>query len=347
MDRPDLSNLPQSVINYIEYLESLIGQSKSTKVKNSTEVQGNESLPLYPEAPTTVQILTVSQLGFAKRTSRHYYIPQHRGGTGNPDFLIDATDEHALLCSYDKATTLLAFTNIGRVFRISVSRLEEKGLRDSGNWLWERIELDAGEKIASILPVQATGYVAMVTKTGRIRTLRHHLFGEHMRSSMVVFSPMEHGELIGTCWTPGDADLLVSTRNGMAIRFSEKIIPPMGDQSIKLSSGDEVIGLTSVYSDSEAFIGTADGRGALRPMEGFAPNKSLGGTGKILIKSNHVVGITTTLPDDHIFMLTHQGKVIRFPVSEIPVTDAPVQGVNCMLVRNDEVISIIKSGKIE
>jgi DNA gyrase/topoisomerase IV subunit A len=82
-------------------------------------------------------------------------------------------------------------------------------------------------------------------------------------------------------------------------------------------------------------------------MEGFAPNKSMGGTGKILIKSNHVVGITSILPDDHIFMLTHQGKVIRFQVGEIPMTDAPVQGVNCMLLRNDEVISIIKSGHTE
>jgi DNA gyrase subunit A len=348
MDRPDLSNLPHTVINYIEYLESLIGQNKSTKIKNITESQSNETIPINPEAPTTVQILTVSRLGFAKRTTRHHYLPQHRGGTGNPDFQIDSVDEYALLCSFDKATTtLLAFTNMGRVFRISVSRFEEKGIRDSGDWLWERIELDPGEKIAAILPVQATGFVAMVTRTGRIRTLRHHLFGEHMRSSMVVFSPMEHGELIAACWTPGDADLLVSTRNGMAIRFSEKIIPKMGDQSIKLSAGDEVIGLTSVYPDGEVFIGTADGRGALRTMEGFAPNKSMGGTGKILIKSNHVVGITSILPDDHIFMLTHQGKVIRFQVGEIPMTDAPVQGVNCMLLRNDEVISIIKSGHTE
>jgi DNA gyrase subunit A len=225
--------------------------------------------------------------------------------------------------------------------------LEDKGLRDSGDWLWDRIELDTGEKIAAILPVQATGFVAMVTRAGRIRTLRHHLFGEHMRAGMVVFSSLEHGELIGACWTPGDADLLVSTRNGMAIRFNEKIIPPMGDQAIKLSEGDEVIGVTSVYVDSEVFIITADGRGALRTMEGFASNKSMGGTGKILIKSDHVVGIASALPDDHIFLLTHQGKIIRFPINEVPLTDAPVQGVNCMILRNDEVISVIKSGRAE
>jgi len=82
-------------------------------------------------------------------------------------------------------------------------------------------------------------------------------------------------------------------------------------------------------------------------MEGFAPNKSMGGTGKILIKSDHVVGITSALPDDHIFLLTRQGKIIRFPINEVPITDAPVQGVNCMILRNDEVISVIKSGRTE
>ncbi len=347
MERPNLTNIPKPVVDYIEYLETLIGQIKSTKTTITTADSLNfDALPLKPESPTTIQIISVSRLGFAKRTARHHYLPQHRGGTGNPDFQVDSVDAHAFLAVTNNSATVLALTNKGRVFRIPFSRLEEKGLREPGSWLWERIELDNDEQVACLLPVQATGFIVMVTRYGRIRVLRHHLFGEHMRPGMGVFSTQEHGELATACWTPGDADILVSTRNGMAIRFNEKIIPPPGDQAIRLSDGDEISGLAPVYSESDVFIATADGRGALRKMSGFAPNKSMGGSGKILIKSNHVIGIASIRPDDHIFLLTQQGKVIRFPVDEVPLTDAPVQGVNCMTLRGDEVISMINSGLI-
>jgi DNA gyrase subunit A len=347
MERPDLTQTPQSVIEYIEYLEEIVRQTKSSKATATSEEIAADATPITQEPPTSIQILTASSFGYAKRTARHHYIPQHRGGTGNADMLIENDDKHAFLSSLDDATTMIAFSNFGRVFRIPVSRFEAKGLREPGDWLWDRIErTNPSEKITAVLPVQATGFVAMVTRTGRIRALRHHLFGDHMRHGMSVFSPMEHGELISACWTKGAADILIATRNGMAIRFSEKIISSAGDQSIKLMGQDEVIGIAPINSDSEVFVATGDGKGTLRKMTGFAPNKSAGGSGKILIKSNSVVGIVAVNPDDHIFLLTLQGKIIRFPVNEVPPTDAPVQGVNCMTLRNDFVISVIKSGQL-
>jgi DNA gyrase subunit A len=345
MERPDLSQTPQSVVEYIEYLEDIIRQTKFAKTIATSEEVPADATPITQEPPTSIQILTASTFGYAKRTARHHYIPQHRGGTGNADMLVEHDDKHAFLSSLDEATTIIAFSNYGRVFRIPITRLGEKGIREPGDWLWDRIErTDAGEKISAVLPVRATGFVVMVTRTGRIRALRHHLFGDHMRYGMSVFSPLEHGELISACWTMGNADILVATRNGMAIRLNEKVIPSAGDQSIKLVGQDEVVGIAPVTSDSEIFVATGDGRGALRKMAGFAPNKSTGGSGKILIKSNSVVGIVAVNPDDHVFLLTQQGKIIRFPVNEVPPTDAPVQGVNCMTLRNDFVISVIKSG---
>lgn len=345
MERPDLSNIPQSVLEYIEFLESNIGQIKSINRDRAEASQSSDSTPLNPEPPTSAQILTLSKLGFAKRTFRHLYLPQHRGGTGNLDLEVDNVDEHLLAADLDKATTLLVFSNQGRVFRIPLTRIPEKALREQGEWIWERIELNTGEKAAAVLSLQAAGFVTMITRHGRIRSLRHHLFGEHMRPGMSVFSPQEHGDLVAACWTPGDADILVSTRQGMGIRFSEKSIPPLGDQAIKLAEGDEIASLAPVYDQTEVFIASADGRGATRAMNGFAPNKKMGGSGKILMKSNAVVGVVPVRPDDHIFELTRQGKIIRFPAHEVPVTEAPVQGVNCILLRGDEVISVIKSGR--
>lgn len=346
MQRPDLQNIPNEVIEYIEYLESLVPQKKSANVRQPIETPP-VVIPLAEEAPSASQIINISNLGFAKRTPRHLYIPQHRGGTGNPDLQIEQDDTQKLLSVTNDGDTLLLFTNLGRVFRLPSNRLEEKSNRQPGDWVWDRIELQSSERIAAVLPVIAAGYIAMVTRTGRVRTLRHHLFGEHMRTGMSVFSPAEHGEFVSACWTNGDQDLLICTKNGTAIRFSEKLVPPMGDQAIRLSESDEVVSITAVYPESDVFTATADGRGSLRQMSGFSANKSLGGGGKMLIKSDHVISSVAVKPDDHIFLLTKLGKVIRFPAAEMPVTDAPVQGVNCITLRGDEVISMIKSGRPE
>lgn len=344
MQRPDLHNIPNEVIEYIEYLESLVLPKKSTNVRQLVETPP-VVIPLAEEEPSSSQIINISNLGFAKRTPRHLYIPQHRGGTGNPDLQIDQDDAQKLLSAINEGETLLLFTNLGRVFRLPFTRLDEKSLRQPGDWIWDRVELQPSERIAAVLPVLAAGYIAMVTRTGRVRTLRHHLFGEHMRTGMSVFSPAEHGEFINACWTNGDQDLIICTEKGMAIRFSEKLVPPMGGQAIRLSESDEVVSVTAVYPESDVITVTADGRGSLRQMSGFSSNKSLGGGGKMMIKSDHVVGALAVKPDDHIFLLTKLGKVIRFPAAEMPLTDSPVQGVNCITLRGDEVISLTKSGR--
>jgi DNA gyrase subunit A len=131
--------------------------------------------------------------------------------------------------------------------------------------------------LIAILPEQAKGYVALVTESGRVRCLRHHLFGEHMRPGTEMFKFNEVGPLASVCWTNGDADLLIITQQGMGIRFGEKSISPQGDQGIRLSQDDKVVAITPVYPDSLVFIASSDGRGTLRLMSGFAANKSAGG----------------------------------------------------------------------
>jgi DNA gyrase subunit A len=81
-------------------------------------------------------------------------------------------------------------------------------------------------------------------------------------------------------------------------------------------------------------------------MSGFAPNKTPGGSGKIAIKSNKVAGAVTIETNDDLFIISRLGKVIRFPASEVPPTEGVVQGVNCMGLRGDEVVALLRSGPI-
>ncbi|HZW03345.1 MAG TPA: DNA gyrase C-terminal beta-propeller domain-containing protein, partial [Anaerolineaceae bacterium] len=141
----------------------------------------------------------------------------------------------------------------------------------------------------------------------------------------------------------GDADLLLVSRQGMAIRFNEKIVPPQGGQGMRMADGDELIAITAVYDDSGVFLAGADGKGTIRLMSAFAPNKSMGGSGKIAIRNDHVVGATAVAPADDLFLISQLGKIIRFRADEVPSTEGAIQGVNCMGVRFDEVVAVIKS----
>jgi DNA gyrase/topoisomerase IV subunit A len=167
-----------------------------------------------------------------------------------------------------------------------------------------------------------------------------------MRPGTALFNNTEFDLLAGVCWTPGDAELFIVTEQGIGIRFAEKAISPQGDLGIRLNGEDRAIGIASIYSDSSLFILGADGRGTIRLMSGFAPNKAPGGSGKIAFKSNKVVGVTPVEPDDDLFIISRLGKMIRFPVSEVPPTEGVVQGVNCMGLRGDEVMAVLKSGPI-
>lgn len=351
MKRPDMTNVDPEIREYIESLEKLIyNQKKSHGIERAgQEILLNrdhvdEAFP--PEQESNVSIITISQHGFAKRTFRHLYSRQHRGGMGILGIDISPPDLPTLLSSAEKDQTLLFFTNFARVYRHPAHIIDHAGVFGTGNKIKERIGLVEDEIIVGVLPEQAKGYIALVSKSGRLRCLRHHLFGEHMHQGTNFYNYNNFGELAAVCWTPGDADIFIATEKGIGIRFPEKTLPPQGDQGIRLIDGDKVIGVTSVYQNSEVLLIGADGRGAQRTMSGFAPNKSPGGSGKIAIRSNKVVSIAATKQNDDLFILSRLGKIIRFPSREVPASEGVVQGVNCMSLRGDEAVAMINNGPI-
>lgn len=349
MQRPDLNGVDPTIVLYIEYLENQIKtpgartRSVSSSVEERVDLIAAEAI-LPAEPPTTLNIITASRLGIAKRTHRHWYNRQHRGGMGIFDLELDDGDWPVSLTSVDDLENLLLFTNRARVFRFALNRVVETPVRGKGESLFDRLPLEEGERLVTILPERSSGYVALVSAAGRLRSLRHHLFGEHMKPGASMVSYQEFGELAGACWTPGDGDLLTVTRHGMAIRFSEKLLPPQGDWAIRLANEDQVVSVTAVYDDSDIFVLGADGKGTLRSMTGFAANKSMGGSGKQLIKNAHVVKAGAINLNDDLFLISRLGKIIRFRCDEIPLTDGVIQGVICMTLRGDEVMTFVNSG---
>lgn len=352
MQRPDLTHIDPEVIAYIEFLEKKAGLRgpKAAQADGSSQAmdlspeRANEALPAEHE--TGINIIIASREGAAKRTNRHLFTRQHRGGMGVFGMDIDQPDYPVVLTHAEENQTLLFFTNRGRVFRYPVSNISATAVFDKGRLVTERFGLEAEETLVAILPEQAKGYVALASESGRVRCLRHHLFGEHMRQGTELYRFGEFGPLASVCWTPGDAELFLLTQNGMGIRFAEKSLPPQGDQGIRLTGEDRLVAVASVYPDSGVFLLSADGRGTIRQMEGFAANKSAGGSGKIAFKTNKAVGAVTVKTNDDLFIISQLGKMIRFPADEVPQTEGVVQGVNCMSLRGDEPVALLNSGPI-
>ena len=213
---------------------------------------------------------------------------------------------------------------------------DQKALRPLSACHWKKTK-----SIVAVLPEQARGYIAFLSQSGKVRCLRHHLFGEHLRPGTPVYNYGEFGPLAAACWTSGDSDLFVISRTGMGIRFSEKAISPQGELGMRLSADDSAVGIASVNQESEVLILAADGKGTIRQMKGFAPNKSPGGSGKIGMKSNAIIGAAAVQPEDDIFIISRQSKIIRFRADEIPSTDGVVQGVNCMALRLDDITTFL------
>lgn len=345
-ERPDLSHVQPEVIAYIEYLEKELKRAQRSKPSPKAAEGELPALPSEPSAltfsepPTTINILTLTAQGTLKRSPRHLYQRQRRGGMGIFDLDTPESDPPVALTVADEAQSLLLFTDQARAFRFPVSQLTSEPVRSKGSSLALRLGLLPDERVIAALADMAKGAVAMVSERGMVRYLRHHIFGEYMKPGTAMFNPKQFGKLTAICRTPGDADLFIATRHGKAIRFSEKLIPPAGGPGIRLEEGDTAIAIASVDDESGVFLVDEEGDGTIRLMSAFNPNKSAGGGGKIAMNTDRLVSAVTVKEGEDIFIISRLSKIIRILPEEVPAKEGVVQGVHCMMLRSDQVVGV-------
>jgi len=344
MQRPDLSKVDPAVRAYIEYLEAELNRGH-TRPRDGRVVEREEPAEHLQEAipaepPTTFGVITVSGEGMVKRTLRHLYPRQRRAGIGIFDLELGRSDFPRHLVIADENQNLLLFTDHARAFLFPAGKISATEVHSRGGSAFGRLPIEPDEQIAAIVPSQASGYLALVSQRGMVRCLRHHLFGEYLKPGTSFYNFREFGPLAAVSWTPGNADLMIASQKGMAIRFSEKLVPPNGTLGIRLDPDDQVVGVTAVSDDSGVLLLGADGRGAVRQMSTFHANKSAGGGGKIALKTEKLVACSKVEPMDDVFIITRLGKIIRFNAGEVPSTEGAVQGVYCITLRGDETSAI-------
>ncbi|MBA3531713.1 MAG: hypothetical protein H0T73_07340 [Ardenticatenales bacterium] len=342
IERPELSTLPAEIRAYIEALEAELEQLRAGESRGKSSVSPLEA----DEPPTTINIVTISAKGTAKRTPRHLYQRQRRGGMGVFDLEMPEEEAPAFLVAADESESLLLISNFARVFLLPLRELPESLVRSKGIFLLEHLPFDRGEKLLLALPHQRSGYLAVVTRSGQVRRLHHTAVREGMAPGTLLYTVTELGLPAAACWTPGDADLFIATRQGRAIRFAEREVPAKSGLGIRLGEGEAIAAVTAVRPESGVFLLGADGRGTIRLMSGFSANKAPGAGGKSAISAEEVVGAVTVGERDDIFIISRLGKLIRFRADEVPPKEGVVQGVHCMALRADECAAVTTSERV-
>ena len=292
-----------------------------------------------------VMVISVTVTGQCKRTPLNDYAVQRRGGVGVFDILTSRDDQASRLLVARATANLLLLTDHGRAFRVPVHSLPLTEVRGRGTSLPDRLPLASGESIGALLALDdeldPRSYVLIATSDGWVRRLRRNYVGPHLQPGTQLCDPLrEGGTPVAMSLSSGNADILLALRGGAGIRFDEQTIRRDAVHGIQVKPGDTIAGITSVQNDDAVLLVTADGKGTRRLMNAFRANKTPGGQGKVLMKTDALVGAVAVSDTDSVLCLSAQAKIIHFAATELPTTAGTVQGNNIMDCRGSNLTAI-------
>lgn len=330
------------------------GDDRRTRI-HDTEAEDIDMEDLIAQEDMAI---TITRDGYIKRMPVDTYRVQRRGGRG---ILALTKKEEDTVADIFVATThhlILFFTNMGNVYRSKAYQAPLASRQARGTPIRNIVPLEDGEKITAWLPVRdydQGGYLFMVTNQGYVKKTDLTEYDTPLRNKGIIGISLEEGdELRWVLWTDGGKDILLATREGMAIRFDEEDVRPMGRntrgvQGINLRKGDELIAAVTLEKndDRDLLVVSEKGLGKRTPLEEYrAQNRNGIGliTMKITEKNGPVVGTEVVEEDDEIMCITSAGVLIRMPVANIRRCSRNTQGVK--VVSPDEGAHVCAIAKV-
>ena len=334
IERPDLTSATPEIVAYIEALEATLTERTS---RRSSENRPEPELE-PSEPPTSMNVISISARGIAKRTARHHFTRQRRGGMGVFDIDLDGDDPPRFVVVADASAGIVLVTNHARAFRIAVDKIPEREVRSRGESLLADLPMRPDEELALAFADSGGSYLILVTARGQTRRISGHYFGNSLQPGTVLYDLKEGGAPAAAAWSSGSDEIVIATRSGRGIRFAERLVPVRGCLGIRVDPKDVVVGVAATKAHGGVFLLNDEGKGTIRLMDGFSANKSPGAGGKVAMKTDALIavaGVDRVAEQVDIFILSKLGKMIRFQASEIPAKEGVVQGVNCMSLRAD------------
>jgi DNA gyrase subunit A len=301
-------------------------------------------------------VITVSRGGYIKRSPLTAYREQRRGGKGKIGMVPKEEDivEHLFV-----ATThsyILVFTDRGRVYWLKVHQLPQVGSASRGKAIVNLLPLEQNENVRALLTVRDFNdakYVVFITRAGRIKKTELQAFSNPRASGIIAIGINDDDDLLSVGLADVDSEIFIGTRDGMAIRFRESDVRPMGRgaagvKGIELSVGDVVVDMAVLDPAAQGQILTVTELGYGKRTEREAYRlQGRGGKGVTNIRTTEknglVVGILYVTEDDQVLLITKNGKIIRTSCGQIRSVGRATQGVTVINIEpEDAVVAAVK-----
>lgn len=305
-------------------------------------------------------VITLTHTGYTKRVPVDTYKSQHRGGRGISGLATREEDfvEHIFTASTHDH--ILFFTNRGIVYHLKAYQLPEAGRTAKGTAIVNLLPLESDEKITAVIPVsefEDGKYLTFVTKVGTIKKTDLMAYAKIRTNGLRAIDIAEGDELISVKIVDNDSQLIIGTRKGMAIRFAESDVRPMGRtahgvRGIRLKTADDyVVGAVTVKDGAQLLTITENGYGKKTSFDEYKVQMR-GGMGvfnyKLTEKTGDVAGLKVVTDDDDIMMITSDGVIIRTHTAEISTYSRQTQGVRVMKLDDGvKLVSVATTGHID
>ena len=299
-------------------------------------------------------VLTLTEFGYVKRLSVDTYKLQKRGGRGVAGMTRreeDVATEMFIINSHDY---VLFFTDKGRVYRLKCYEIPEGSRQSKGMNIANILPIAADERVTSMIKVHEFDedkYLIMVTRKGIVKRIELNAYNTARKGGLIALELNEGDELAWVRMTDGESEVIVATKKGMAIRFKETDVRPMGRQArgvkaITLRDDDEVIGMSTVREDAYVLTVSETGYGRLSKLSDYRI-QSRGGKGLTnyhVDKYGDVAAIKIVDMDDDIIIISSDGVIIRIQASSIRVCSRPSKGVTVMKVsEGNKVVTLARA----
>lgn len=304
--------------------------------------------------PNQKCVLTLTQFGYVKRLAVDTYKIQNRGGRGVSGMSRreeDVATEMFVINSHDY---VLFFTDKGRVYRLKCYEVPEGSRQSKGMNIANLLPIASDEKVTSMIRVpefDEDKYLVMVTRQGIIKRISLNAYNTARKGGLIALELNEGDELAWVRLTDGNQQVIVATKNGLAIRFEETDVRPMGRQArgvkaISLREGDCVVGMCVVANDDLILTASETGFGRISNVSDYRL-QSRGGKGITNYhteKYGNVAAVSAVKLDEDIIIISQEGVIIRIAADTVRICNRPSKGVTLMRIgENDKVVTVARA----
>lgn len=343
----DAKEIDKIIFNELTEIRDKFGDKRKTIIEGELTEFEDEDL-----IKDETVVVTFTNTGYIKRIPLDQYRLQKRGGKGMKGMETREEDAVKDIFVVSTKTNLLVFTNKGRLYAVKVYRLPVGSRTAQGKSINNVVNLAAGEKVMAILPTEKfteDKFVVMITKNGIIKKTSLDAFANLRVSGMIALTTDLDDNVIDVKISDGSSQLIITTKEGMGIRFDENDVRAMGRSArgvkgITLGRGDEVVAMEVFENESKdvLLVVTENGYGKRCEREDFRL-QTRGGVGVISSKGTdklgNVVGSRKVKEQFNVILTTNKGQLIRTRVSEIRLVDRKSQGVKLINLHEGEIVT--------